>query len=82
MPVRPWAVRYIEDLYAKNEHVVLNGTWQGGWFSMAARRHDVGSIDLVLDEADEPRQWSIECLPEHQKQKRSHRCGCLAEVGG
>ncbi|GBG24676.1 Phosphatidylserine decarboxylase proenzyme, mitochondrial [Hondaea fermentalgiana] len=51
LPVRPWAARRVEDLYCRNERVVLNGTWEGGFFSFGAvGALNVGSIDICFDE--------------------------------
>lgn len=51
LPVRPWAVERVQDLYARNERVVLNGEWEHGFFSFGAvGALNVGSIDIVFDE--------------------------------
>eukprot|EP00512_Aurantiochytrium_limacinum_P000658 CAMPEP_0171494706 /NCGR_PEP_ID=MMETSP0958-20121227/5707_1 /TAXON_ID=87120 /ORGANISM="Aurantiochytrium limacinum, Strain ATCCMYA-1381" /LENGTH=463 /DNA_ID=CAMNT_0012028551 /DNA_START=76 /DNA_END=1467 /DNA_ORIENTATION=+ len=50
LPVRPWAVERVEDLYCRNERVVLNGSWEGGFFSFGAvGALNVGSIDITFD---------------------------------
>mmetsp|Transcript_10264 Transcript_10264/g.26044 ORF Transcript_10264/g.26044 Transcript_10264/m.26044 type:complete len:440 (-) Transcript_10264:62-1381(-) len=60
MPVRPWAVKHIKDLYVKNERVVLNGSWQGGFFSFGAvGALNVGSIAITFDRDIETNKGSL-----------------------
>lgn len=50
LPVRPWAVEQVKGLYCTNERVVLNGTWEHGYFGfVAVGALNVGSIDLEFE---------------------------------
>lgn len=50
LPVAPWAARTIPALFAVNERVLISGTWEHGFFAMAAvGAFNVGSISLEHD---------------------------------
>jgi len=51
-PISPSFARWIPNLFALNERVVLSGEWQEGFYSLAAvGAYNVGSIALNFDKA-------------------------------
>jgi len=51
LSVRPWLVKKFPDLYTRNERVILNGRWEGGFFSLGAvGALNVGSIKIAFEE--------------------------------
>ena len=48
LPVSPWLLKWVPDIFCKNERVVLTGDWKWGFFSLVAvGAYNVGNIHIA-----------------------------------
>ncbi|KAI6654238.1 Phosphatidylserine decarboxylase proenzyme [Oopsacas minuta] len=49
LPVSPWILKWVSNIFSKNERVALTGEWQWGFFSfVAVGAYNVGNIQITF----------------------------------